>query len=73
VWFLERRANNELIKKLSKDSSFPYKQRPIGKNYGNSEGIEWTMDDVKYLSRKARKLEGSNILAQNGGIDLIFM
>ena len=46
---------------------FPSRQGRIGKKYNNSDGIKWTMEDLEYLRKKDRKVEGLNLALLHKG------
>ncbi len=65
--YLMRRARNEIIKQNAKDYLFPVRQARVGKKYNNQEGVEFSVDDIEYVSRKNKKGKYKEIQGKNTG------
>jgi hypothetical protein len=63
-----RRIQNEIIKRNATDYLFPVRKERVGKKYNNQEGIEYSVDDIEYLTRKDKTAEKHALYTSNAGI-----
>ncbi len=68
--YLMRRARNEIIKQNASDYLFPARKARVGKKYNNQEGVEFSIDDIEYVTRKFRKAKCKEIYEKNAGKNL---
>lgn len=68
-----RRVKNEIIKRNADDYLFPCLQKRIGKKYANEEGILYSVEDIEYYSKKAKKIEQKGIRTNYGGMLVVLL